>query len=500
MKLRFKLSFKLFLVFLIINISSVSVLILANHYIAGWNFNAYIRFRTVQKLEILSGLLSQEYDRHSGWQWVVDTPEMWASFIRNNWPFDEFEDPNVYIVEESKSQTPAILLVNPNDESDSTPIQLTSYQIGNLSLFDSKKQLIAGNKYAFFEIEKAPIKDSSGIIGWVGVKFGPPVYHPIDHGFIKKQLVEFNIIGVIVLIVSAVVVFLFSKHLLAPIKQLSLAMKSLTDRCYNTRMPTERNDELGVLSKRFNTMAEQFFKYDQTQRQWLSDISHELRTPLSVLIGEIEAFQDDVLKLDKASLAALGDEAKYLRRIVEDLHFISLSETNSISMERRTIKPLMILSQTLYLFEKRIKKRNISIKVQFEQGAEDLELLGDQIRLKQVFSNLIENALQHMDNPGLLTVDQKCADDSLVISFTDSGPGVPNHALPHLFDRLYKADPSRNRKSGGSGIGLAICKAIITWHNGEITAQNTKNGGLSIEITLPLLNENLKEVVHDNNS
>lgn len=485
MKLNFRLSFKLFLVFLIINISSMSVLVLANHYIAGWNFNAYVRFRTLQKLETIAKLLAQEYDARSGWEWMTESSEMWMSFIRTNWPHDELDDPSVYVVEERNSETPAVLFVNSEELSEFHPVELTSYQLGNLTLFDKNKQLVAGNRYAFFETQKVPIRNDDGLIGWIGVKFGPPVYHPIDHGFIQKQLIEFNVIGAIMLIVSAIVVFFFSKHLLAPIKQLSVAMKSLTDRHFDTRIFIRRNDELGILAKRFNTMAEQFFKYDQNQKQWLSDISHELRTPLSVLIGEIEAFQDDVLKPDKAALSALGDEAKYLRRIVEDLHFISLSETNAITMEQNTIKPLMILTQTIFLFENRLKKSGIEIKVQFEDVA-DLEIIGDQVRLKQVFSNLIENALQHMSKPGSLTIVQKCIDGNFVIVFKDSGPGVPEHALPHLFDRLFKADPSRSRKTGGSGIGLAICKAIIRNHNGRITAKNTRDGGLAVELILPL--------------
>jgi two-component system sensor histidine kinase BaeS len=118
----------------------------------------------------------------------------------------------------------------------------------------------------------------------------------------------------------------------------------------------------------------------------------------------------------------------------------------------------------------------------------DNEIVGDEIRLKQVFSNLIENALRYMNTPGMLTISQNQTDGNLVIIFEDSGPGVPQDALLHLFDRLYRADPSRNRKTGGSGIGLSICKTIIDGHNGTITAENVEGGGLKIQISLPITN------------
>jgi two-component system sensor histidine kinase BaeS len=114
--------------------------------------------------------------------------------------------------------------------------------------------------------------------------------------------------------------------------------------------------------------------------------------------------------------------------------------------------------------------------------------------LKQVFSNIFENALRYADKPGRLTVHQHQTADRLVISFEDSGPGVPGDALPSLFERLYRAEPSRSRKTGGSGLGLAICKTIIEGHQGEITAANSDGGGLRIEISLPVSGDGIGPV------
>jgi two-component system sensor histidine kinase BaeS len=146
----------------------------------------------------------------------------------------------------------------------------------------------------------------------------------------------------------------------------------------------------------------------------------------------------------------------------------------------------------IYFFENRLKKKGVSVDVVLEPTAVEQKITGDLVRIRQVFSNLIENAFQHMDKPGVLTLRGDRVGNRLVIIFEDSGPGVPVHALPHLFERLYKADPSRSRKTGGSGIGLAICKTIINGHNGSITAKNAASGGLRIEIMLPISNDRVK--------
>jgi two-component system sensor histidine kinase BaeS len=354
-------------------------------------------------------------------------------------------------------------------------------------LFNPGKELIAGAQSEFEESKKVQIKHDGKTVGWLGVNYEQE-FPSLDKEVITKLSYIINTFGVVLFMVSTVVVFFFSKHLLAPIQQLSGAMKALTDRNFGVRIPVKRKDELGILAMRFNTMAQQLQEYDRNQHQWLSDISHELRTPLAVLTGELEALEDGILALDKTSLSSLREEAKGLRRIVEDLHFISLMEAGAVPMELKEFKPLPVLTQVICFFENRLKKKGMAIDVCLESSAADLKIEGDAVRLKQVFSNLIENALRYADKPGTLWVHQHRTPNRLIISFEDSGPGVPQHSLANLFERLYRAEPSRSRKTGGSGLGMAICKTIIEGHEGEITAANSNKGGLRIEISLPILN------------
>jgi two-component system sensor histidine kinase BaeS len=144
-----------------------------------------------------------------------------------------------------------------------------------------------------------------------------------------------------------------------------------------------------------------------------------------------------------------------------------------------------ILLSTLQLFKITCEKQNIAL-VQHLKIDPDSMIAGDRDRLVQMFSNIIENGIKYMSKPGQLTIRQKILHNRLMLSFEDSGPGVPEESLPRLFDRFYRLDPSRSRKKGGSGLGLSICKNITETLGGRISARNTTRGGLAIDIDLPL--------------
>jgi two-component system sensor histidine kinase BaeS len=476
-----KLSFKMFIVFLATAACSIVLVVASNRYFANWNNEEHIRQKVEENLILLADALAAEYIQNGGWHFLTAAPRQWELVFQS----DQSDDHPELLA--TNANTGLLFRIRDLAEGTETVDQeklLTPPH--SFSLFDSQKKLIAGFQGEFDQLKTIRINYLGAPIGWLGVNYSQD-FPQLDKDLVEKLSVMFNTIGVVIFLVSTVVVFFFSRHLLVPIRQLSTAMKALTDRHFGTRIPVTRKDELGVLAVRFNTMAQQLQEYDRNQQQWLSDISHELRTPLAVLTGEIDALQDGILKLDKTSLASLGDEAKYLQRIVEDLHFISLAESGVMSMENKRFKPLPVLTQVICLFENRFKKGDMGIDVKLEPSDADIEIMGDQFRLKQVFSNLMENALRYTDKPGQLKIRQKKTGDRLIVSFEDSGPGVPEQAIPKLFERLYRAELSRNRKMGGSGIGLAICKTIIEGHQGEIEAANSEKAGLRIVISLPLI-------------
>jgi two-component system sensor histidine kinase BaeS len=221
------------------------------------------------------------------------------------------------------------------------------------------------------------------------------------------------------------------------------------------------------------------------RQQWISDIAHELRTPLSILRGEIEALSDGVREVNRDSLNSLLAEARHLSEIVNDLHELSLADTGALSIKKVPIDPAAVLKETIGHFKQGFAENLIKIENSLENHY-PITIIGDADRLQQLFSNLVENTLRYADAPGILKIGQECTANRLILFFEDSGPGVPEDALDHLFDRLYRVDRSRSRAQGGSGLGLSICKSIVNALGGEIRATNGISGGLRIEIELPL--------------
>jgi len=172
-------------------------------------------------------------------------------------------------------------------------------------------------------------------------------------------------------------------------------------------------------------------------------------------------------------------------KLINDLHELSIAETGALSAVEEPVKVLNILANTVKVFEARLEQKNIHLQIDLGQDFE-VTVNSDADRMAQVFSNLLENTLRYTESPGELRIWQEISEGSLHVNIEDSKPGVSDHALEHLFDRLYRTDFSRTRKNGGSGLGLAICKSIVEMFAGEIRASHSSLGGVRIEIILPM--------------
>jgi len=232
-------------------------------------------------------------------------------------------------------------------------------------------------------------------------------------------------------------------------------------------------------------MAQTLEQYERLRQQWISDIAHELRTPLSILSGEVEALQDGVRDVNPYTLGSLRSEARHLSKIVNDLHELSLADAGVLSIKKEPLDPMPVLKETLSHFQTRFEENQITVENRAGNDA-PVTVTGDADRLQQLFSNVLENTLRYADSPGTLRIWQERTENRLALFIEDSGPGVPAEALERLFDRLYRVDKSRSRTQGGSGLGLSICKSIVTALGGEIRAVNAASGGLRIEIELPI--------------
>lgn len=302
--------------------------------------------------------------------------------------------------------------------------------------------------------------------------------------YILCKTIIFYLVGIVTLEVAAVVSLLFARHPMRPIRQLIEGMLALSQRKFKTRLSVPSRDEQELV-RAFNTMVQAMEQHEEVRLQRLSDIFHELRTPLTILRVEIEAMQDGVRPTDKVSLSSLLTEVLHLSKIVQDLHEQTSVDSRMFTIKKDPVDPVRILRATLKAFELRFAERGLDL--QEELGESEILVAGNADCLRQLFDNILENALRYVDTPGTLKIMGRQDGGELTLNFMDSGPGVPEDSLERLFDRHYRVAVSPNRYQGGSGLGLAICKSIVEALDGHIKAANTPSAGLSLEIRLPLL-------------
>jgi two-component system sensor histidine kinase BaeS len=310
----------------------------------------------------------------------------------------------------------------------------------------------------------------------------------LDAAFLASQTENMLFSGLAALGFSLLAAWLLARHLLAPISDLARAARQIAGGALDTRIQVRSEDELGQLAADFNDMAERLGRVEESRRAWISESSHELRTPLAVLRAEIEAMQDGVRTPNAATLARLHKQVQQLTKLVDDLRLTLDREPAEGAMERELVAwvaPVAVLEEAIETFRERYDAANIRLdSAQLVDAG--WQLRGDAGRLLQVFGNLLENSLRYTHAGGQLRIGARASKQQLLLEFDDSAPAPPAAALPRLFERFFRAEPSRSRAFGGSGLGLAICRTLVEAHGGQISATPSALGGLKICIELPL--------------
>ena len=231
-------------------------------------------------------------------------------------------------------------------------------------------------------------------------------------------------------------------------------------------------------------MAEALESTEQTRRRLLGDVAHELRTPLATIEAYLEGLADGVRTLDEHTLAVLGAQAGRLHRLVEDISLVSRAEEHRLILARTSVPATRLVEAAAAAVRPAFQAKGVALHTTVATGTPVLDV--DRDRLVQVLVNLLTNALRHTPADGTVTLAAGPSDEGVVLSVTDTGEGIATEHLPHLFERFYRADPARDREHGGSGIGLAIARALVHAHGGTITAASEGPGkGAVFRISLP---------------
>ena len=237
------------------------------------------------------------------------------------------------------------------------------------------------------------------------------------------------------------------------------------------------------LAAAFNQMAERLESDEARRRELLADLAHELRTPLAVIRGNVEAMLDGLYPMDPAHLRTVLDEADVLARLLEDLRTLSTAEAGALVLHREPVQVRALVDDALAAFSPQADERGIALRTDVRDDLPAIEV--DPVRITEVLANLLQNALRHTPSGGSVVVGATHAtvtgrSPAIVLTVSDTGPGIAPELLPHVFDRFV-----RSPDSAGSGLGLAIAKSLVDAHGGSIQAENALAGGTVVRIVLP---------------
>jgi signal transduction histidine kinase len=285
-------------------------------------------------------------------------------------------------------------------------------------------------------------------------------------------------------IISLVLAFMLATRLLQPIRDLIGASRGLASGDLSHRVVVKGDDEIAELGQSFNNMAESLEEAGESRRAMTADIAHELRTPLAVQRAQLEAIQDGIYPLMVENLSPVLEQNIMLTRLVEDLRTLALADAGQLEMDRKPTDLSGVVRKVVEYFGLQADSRGIEL--QFDHSDQIPQLAIDSTRIEQILGNLLANALRYTPDNGKIVVTLEREGKSARISIHDSGPGISAEALPHIFERFYRADKSRSREQGGSGLGLAIARQLSKAHGGTLSARNNPQGGAVFTLLLPL--------------
>lgn len=300
----------------------------------------------------------------------------------------------------------------------------------------------------------------------------------------QSLLASMRLVGILILLVSLTGIVFGGRELrrtALPIGDMLEASGRVADGDYSTRVEERGPREVRALANAFNTMASRLQAEDEQRRNLLADVTHELRTPITVIQGNLEGLLDGVYPADQQHIESILEETRVLSRVVDDLRTLSLADSGALQLQIETTRLEELVDEVVTSFQIQAAASSVTLHVDVQAGLPPVEI--DPTRIREVFVNLLSNALRYTPSGG--QIDLRCwvevsESERINISISDTGAGITAQDLPHIFDRFYKTDESK-----GTGLGLAIAKSLVNAHGGEITAQSEVGKGTKIVFTLP---------------
>ena len=275
----------------------------------------------------------------------------------------------------------------------------------------------------------------------------------------------------------------FVKSIVLPVRQIGATARRYAMGDFSVRIQKKNDDEIGELCDTINHMAEELANSENMKNEFISSVSHELRTPLTAIKGwseTIASMPDDAVAVSKG-MRVIGNETERLSQMVEELLDFSRIQNGRFTMNKATMDVLAELGEAVLVYGERAKKDNIELV--YEEPDMLPFIYGDRNRIKQVFINVIDNAIKYSDKGGVVSIKAAMSDaDNIIIEVADTGCGISKQDLPKIKTKFYKANYTRR----GSGIGLAVADEIVAMHGGSLDIASEEGIGTTVAITLPV--------------
>lgn len=309
----------------------------------------------------------------------------------------------------------------------------------------------------------------------------------IDDEYNFIQTIQLYIYAAVCLTIVLSILFsmLFSKKLTSSLNKVSFAADELQKHNLSIRIPlTGLPTEVKQLAISFNNLAESLAKGEMLRKQFTGDLAHELRTPLATLRSQIEAYQDGIWEPTPQRLQSSHEELMRLVRLVNELEKLLAAENPQIRLEKVEVEAGSVLAALWEMFFPLFKQKGVQLHI--VEPIQELYFQADKDRLMQILSNVLNNALKYTPQEKNVTISVLTEKDGFVgFKVEDEGSGMAEDDIPHIFERFYRGDKSRDRKTGGTGIGLSIVKALMDAHKGIIKVKSRLNKGTTIMLYFP---------------
>lgn len=340
-----------------------------------------------------------------------------------------------------------------------------------------------GSTTSQFEPVYYPLIKSGEKIGEVRVKFYGPIF------YMQNELVFLDIvnkiilgIGVLLILASTVIGFIISRSITRPINKLMTKAKYISKGEYDKKIEINTDIlEINDLINSINNLSQSIKEQENIRKRLTGDISHELKTPLTNIQSHLEAMIDGIWEPTEERLLSVKEEAERLSSLVSDMQKLNKYDEASIKLKKDNVNISDIICFVIFQFSNLAKSKNI--KIEYEK--KNINLYCDKDKITQALVNILSNAIRYSNEGSTIFIEERLKDNKVIISIEDQGIGISEEDLKYVFERFYRADKSRTRATGGTGIGLTIVKSIVSSHGGEVKLESKLGEGSKFTIILP---------------